>query len=240
VSEPPGNRVPPAPWRLRGRLTIVPALVRLASAQARVGSAGRVVPVAPGRTLGGALLASYETGSTLRYRELLVASALVRRGPMIGLWADHVWVDSACSLAGGRQIWGIPKRRSQFSEPERGAVEVRTDDGALLKVCSGTPRALIPQPLFAPLFGTLGSEARWCLGRGIGLLGIARVRLHIPDRSVLAELELEWPSFALTGHALISVPAPRGAGPRVQIGRLRRPARSRRVGAARRSESPRG
>jgi acetoacetate decarboxylase len=212
VSEPPGNRVPPAPWRLRGRLTIVPALVRLASAQARVGSGGRVVPVAPGRTLGGALLASYETGSTLRYRELLVASALVRRGPMIGLWADHVWVDSDGSLAGGRQIWGIPKRRSQFSEPERGAVEVRTDDGALLKVCSGTPRALIPQPLFAPLFGTLGSEARWCLGRGIGLLGIARVRLHIPDRGVLAELELEWPSFALTGHALISVPAPRGAG----------------------------
>lgn len=239
MSEPPGNRVPPAPWRLRGRVTIVPALVRLASAQARVGSAGRVVPVAPGRTLGGALLASYETGSTLRYRELLVASALVRRGPMIGLWADYVWVDSACSLAGGRQIWGIPKRRSQFSELECGAVEVRTDDGALLKVRSGTPLALIPQPLLAPLFGTLGSGARWCLGRGIGLLGIARVRLDIPDRSVLAELELEWPSFALTGHALISVPAPRGAGPRVHIGPLRRPARSQRVGAARRSESPR-
>jgi hypothetical protein len=129
MSERPGDLVPPPPWRLRGRVTIVPALARLADAQAWVGSAGRVVPVAPGRTLGGALLASYETGSTLPYRELLVASALVRRGPMLGLWADHVWVDSANSLAGGRQIWGIPKRRARFSELERGAVEVQTDDG---------------------------------------------------------------------------------------------------------------
>ena len=193
---------------------MVPALARLADARARVGSAGRVVPVAPGRTLGGALLASYDTGSTLRYHELLVATALVRHGPTIGLWVDHAWVDSATSLAGGRQIWGIPKRRAQFSEPERGAMEVRADGGALLTVRSGAPRALVPQPLFAPFFGTLGSGARWCLGRGIGLLGIARVRLDMPDRSVLAELELEWPSFALTGRALISVPAPRRSGRR--------------------------
>lgn len=210
----PGDRVPPAPWRLRGRVTIVPALARLADAQARVGSAGRVVPVAPGRTLGGALLASYETGSTLRYRELLVASALVRRGPMLGLWADHVWVDSASSLAGGRQIWGIPKRQARFSELERGAVEVQTDDGALLRLRTGTPRALVPQPLLAALFGTLDSEPRWSLVPGVGLLGIARMRLHIADGSVLAELKLEWPSFALTGRAVVSVPTPRGRGRR--------------------------
>jgi acetoacetate decarboxylase len=214
VSEPSSHRVPPAPWRLRGSVTIVPAVARLADARARVGSAGRVMPVAPGRTLGGALLASYESGSTLRYHELLVASALVRRGPTIGLWVDHAWVDSASSLAGGRQIWGIPKRRARFSEPEHGAMEVRADDGALLTVRSGAPRALVPQPLLAPFFGTLGSGARWSLGRGVGLLGVARVWLRIPDGSVLAELELEWPSFALTGRALISVHPPRGRGRR--------------------------
>ena len=213
MSEHAGHRVPPAPWRLRGRVTIVPALAQLADAQARVGSAARVVPVAPGRTLGGALLASYETGSTLRYRELLLATALVCRGPMIGLWADHVWVDSASSLTSGREIWGLPKRRARFSEPERRAVDVRTDDGALLGLRSLAPRALVPQPLLAPLFGTLDSGARWCLGRGVGLLGIARVRLHIPEGSVLAELQLEWSPFALSGRALINVPAPRRAGP---------------------------
>jgi hypothetical protein len=239
VSEPPSDRVPPAPWRLRGRLTIVPALARLADAQARVGSAARVVPVVPGRTLGGALLASYQTGSTLPYRELLVASALVYRGPTLGLWADHVWVDSASSLEGGRQIWGIPKRRARFSQLERGGVEVRTGDGALLTVRSGAPRALVPQPLLAPLFGTLDSGARWCLARGIGLLGIARVRLHIPDRSVLAELELEWPSVARTGRALMSVPAPRARPSRLPISPPR-PARAlarRRRAAAKRIPS---
>jgi hypothetical protein len=195
-------------------VTIVPALARLADARQRVGSAARVVPVAPGRTLGGALLASYETGSTLRYRELLVASALVHRGPMIGLWVDHAWVDSASSLSGGRQIWGMPKRRAGFFEPERGAVEVRADDGALLTVRSSAPRALVPQPLLAPFFGTLDSGAGWSLGRGVGLVGVARVLLHIPDGSVLARLKLEWMSFALTGRALISMPAPHGRGRR--------------------------
>ena len=208
VSGRPSHRFPPAPWRLRGRVTIVPALARLADAQARVGAAARVVPVAPGRTLAGALLASYETGSTLRYRELLVASALVYRVPTVGLWADHVWVDSARSLEGGRQIWGMPKRWARFSQLDSGGVEVATDDGALLTVRSGAPRVRVPQPLLAPFVGTLDSGARWCLGRGVGLLGVVRVRLHIPDRSVLAALELEWLPFALTGRALISVPAP--------------------------------
>jgi acetoacetate decarboxylase len=189
-------------------VTIVPALARLADAQTRVGAAARVVPVAPGRTLAGALLASYETGSTLRYRELLVASALVYRAPTVGLWADQVWVDSARSLEGGRQIWGMPKRWARFSQHDSGGVEVATDDGALLTVRSGAPRVRVPQPLLAPFFGTLDSGARWCLGRGVGLLGVVRVRLQIPDRSVLAALELEWLSFALTGRALISVPAP--------------------------------
>jgi Acetoacetate decarboxylase (ADC) len=156
VSEPSSHRVPPAPWRLRGSVTIVPALARLADARARVGSAGRVMPVAPGRTLGGALLASYESGSTLRYHELLVASALVRRGPTIGLWVDHAWVDSASSLAGGRQIWAIPKRRARFSERERGAMEVRADDGALLTVRSGAPRGPIVA-VVAAAAGALGA-----------------------------------------------------------------------------------
>jgi hypothetical protein len=48
---------------------------------------------------------------------------------------------------------------------------------------------------------------------GVGLLGITRVRLEISDRSVLAELGLWWPSFALVARVLISVSAPRAVPP---------------------------
>jgi hypothetical protein len=119
VSGRPTRQFPPAPWRQRGRVTIVPALARLADAQARVGPAARVVPVAPGRTLAGALLASYEAGSTLRYRELLVASALVYRAPTIGLWADHVWVDSASSLEGPPDLGATEAAGLVLAAPER-------------------------------------------------------------------------------------------------------------------------
>ena len=61
-----------------------------------------VVSVAPGKTVGGLLFLSYESGSTLVYNELNVISALVRVGSRVAFYLPRLYVDSPASLAGGR------------------------------------------------------------------------------------------------------------------------------------------
>lgn len=74
----------------------------------------------------GVALVSYEEPSPLTYHELLVArtttaksagSASDRRPDAKGKGAvtiTDIWVDSEASLAGGRELWAIPKQRCDF------------------------------------------------------------------------------------------------------------------------------
>lgn len=108
---------PPPPWRLRGTLHAalwwvgehrlprwpLPAGVRAL----RLGRRCGVVT----------FWVDYRPGGTLVYRELLVALA-VRRGMSVGACAVEAWVDDPRSLAGGRALWGIPKRPAAFAFDE--------------------------------------------------------------------------------------------------------------------------
>jgi hypothetical protein len=49
----------------------------------------------------------------MQYRELM-ATLLVRKGSRIMPTITHIWVDSPASLAGGRELWGIPKELATF------------------------------------------------------------------------------------------------------------------------------
>ncbi len=63
----------------------------------------------------GAAFVSYEEGSPLTYSELLVARALPRsegRGRKVSI--TDIWVDSPASVAGGRELWAIPKGLCDF------------------------------------------------------------------------------------------------------------------------------
>lgn len=97
---------PPEPWNLAGdaHLSVwqVPAdrLPRLP---------GIVTPV----TLGGRALVvtawiDYRPPGEMSYHELL-ATVAVRRGVRPTGSITEIWVDSEASLAGGRELWGIPK-----------------------------------------------------------------------------------------------------------------------------------
>ncbi|MFI8192418.1 acetoacetate decarboxylase family protein [Streptomyces sp. NPDC085946] len=106
---------PPAPWHLRG--TMYAALWRLP---------GRLLPghwelPEPARPLlvgRHALVVTawvdYRPGGTLAYRELLVALA-VRERWRVAACAVEAWVDDERSLAGGRALWGVPKRPGSFA-----------------------------------------------------------------------------------------------------------------------------
>ncbi|WP_055498837.1 acetoacetate decarboxylase family protein [Streptomyces albus] len=105
---------PPQPWRLRGQM-----YVALWQVPARRLPGWRLPPGV--RPLGWrerrvvlTFWVDYRHGGTLAYRELLVAMA-VRDGHGPAGCAVEAWVDDDRSLAGGRELWGIPKQPAVFA-----------------------------------------------------------------------------------------------------------------------------
>ena len=96
----PSASYPPAPWQMNGQLWC--SLFRVTGAADR--SDG----------LYGAAFVSYEEGSPLTYSELLVARP-VRDGRTRPVEITDIWVDSPASMAGGRELWAIPKGLCDFS-----------------------------------------------------------------------------------------------------------------------------
>jgi acetoacetate decarboxylase len=63
----------------------------------------------------GAAFVSYEEGSPLTYFELLVARPIATAGHGRRVTITDIWVDSPASVAGGRELWAIPKGLCDFS-----------------------------------------------------------------------------------------------------------------------------
>lgn len=91
---------------------------------------GDTTPVAiGGRALVSVAFVSYEPGGALAYNELLAAVAS-RAGLSHRVTIPHIWVDSEASLAGGRELWNIPKGLGHFDREVGGPeVSVRMDNG---------------------------------------------------------------------------------------------------------------
>jgi hypothetical protein len=118
MAEPASEPVtyPAAPWRMVGSLWL--SLFRLADDVDELRPAG----------IYGAAFVSYEEGSPLTYSELLVARPVTsdepgRRGGIAGVaralgarvQITDIWVDSPASMAGGRELWAIPKGLCDFT-----------------------------------------------------------------------------------------------------------------------------
>jgi hypothetical protein len=104
---------PPAPWNMHGQLWL--SLFRVAR--------GDHPDRAPG--VYGAALVSYEHPSQLTYSELLVARPVKAEGRR---WVEitDIWVDSADSRDGGRELWAIPKDLCDFERTTTGGRVHRT------------------------------------------------------------------------------------------------------------------
>ena len=116
---------PPAPWKMHGQLWL--SLFRV-----REGDH-------PDREPGvyGAALVSYEQPSPLTYSELLVARPVKAAGGRRVNITD-IWVDSADSRDGGRELWAIPKDLCKFDRTTTGTRVQRTSWSTNL---DGTPVA---------------------------------------------------------------------------------------------------
>jgi hypothetical protein len=93
---------PPAPWHMHGSLWL--SVFRLKEAADERHPAGTY----------GAALVSYEEPSALTYNELLVARTVKNRAGKGAVTITDIWVDSPASMAGGRELWAIPKELCDF------------------------------------------------------------------------------------------------------------------------------
>jgi acetoacetate decarboxylase len=177
---------------------IVPVPIR--AARARPFLPGDVELIAPGGwTVGGVLLACYDETATMAYRELIVFAGMVRAARRAGMWVAHIVVDLEASVAGGREIWGLPK-------------VLERDTAHLVRAQVRWPRLRVPVPLTPAVFGRAADGGLlWTATAGTLHGGAALARLDVPPGSPLAPLGLDgtWPAIA--GHALdLPFPAPAG------------------------------
>jgi acetoacetate decarboxylase len=182
---------PLPPWRLQGYALQTLQLVNIKQARPFYPSAVHPVPVLPGKTVGCVYFASYEQGSVVQYHELII-SLLARYRHNIGFWISHIYVDDAHSMAGGRDIWGLPKELADFTWEisEQRSVQAAQNGQILCRLRFDRPRWLWRQPVLLPVVSVLGPDVLAFTARLHGQLGIAGGRLDVPAESPLAALHL--------------------------------------------------
>lgn len=190
---------PPAPWKAKGFVVQTLRLIEVQKARPFVPPQLEIVPVLPGKTLGAVYMAEYGAGSALEYNELIVAPAVTRRGSTIRFWISHIYVDNSDSMAGGREIWGLPKELAQFTwGQDRREIEIQQNGQRLCSLHCNRPRWLLPVPIFLPTFSILGTDLLSFRVTITGRLGLAGSHLDVPADSPFAGLGLAAKGWALS------------------------------------------
>lgn len=105
---------PAQPWHMVGQAYI--SAWRLPAAALPTLPAGVRPIVVGGNGFVVTAWVDYQEGGALSYRELM-ATVPVRAGLAASI--THIWVDSPVSLAGGRELWNIPKDLAEFDLAHR-------------------------------------------------------------------------------------------------------------------------
>jgi acetoacetate decarboxylase len=190
---------PPAPWQLRGDAIQTLNLVDIDRVRQFVPPELDIVAVLPGKTLGSIYISEYQIGSVLTYNELIVAPALVRDRAKIGGWISHIYVDNPDSVAGGREIWGLPKELADFTRIDR-HVTVKQQDKVLcdLSYCSNLLSGLkIAPEIMIGCFSHLNGKLLYFDNKFRGQIGSIDSKLEIPESSPFASLNLSTPFLTI-------------------------------------------
>jgi hypothetical protein len=191
---------PSAPWELKGYALQTLHLIDIDRARPLVPPDLEIVSVWPGKTVGGIYLSAYGSGSVLEYNEAIVVPALVSYGGQWGAWISHIYVDHEDSVAGGREIWGLPKERAEFIW-ETGAsmaVKVSQSDRLFCSLTYTQPAFTLPLPLSGPVLSILDSDFLLFKGNFKSRMGLINGNLEIPQNSPFASLNLEQPLLTVT------------------------------------------
>ncbi|MGC4982623.1 acetoacetate decarboxylase family protein [Streptomyces sp. DT193] len=188
---------PEEPWHLAGQMYLSLWLVP-ARELPPVADGTRPVTIA-GRGAVGAAWVVYENDSVLHYNELLRA-VLVRDGRRPRVCVTDIWVDSAASMAGGRELWGIPKEMADFDIDRTAGVRAgaATDKG-VLATASFEPGRRMPGrwPLTYRVTQTLDGTLKTSSVRSRSAVRTARARWTAQEDGPLGELGRRTPLLSL-------------------------------------------
>jgi acetoacetate decarboxylase len=201
---------PAAPWHLQGFSLQSLHLLDVERVRGAIPPELKIISVFPGKTLGGVYVASYGAGSILQYNELIVVSAGVHRAGQVGGWISHIYVDHPESVAGGREIWGLPKQMAQFTWNHDASRVSVTQDNQLL--CVLKRQWQLPgwqQSFTVPVFSRLDAKLQRFEGEGQFKLHPVGTEVDIPENSPIAQLDLGQPWLGFYGSPIhITVQAP--------------------------------
>lgn len=200
----------PPPWTLKGYGLQILQIMEIDSVRALIPSEFKIISVGFGKTIGGVYLASYESGSTLEYHELIVSPALVSYGNQWGGWISHIYVDHPDSVAGGREIWGLPKELATFEWENGNTIKVYQGSKLLYSLNYQPKKWSLPLSLTLPSFGILSSNVLKFQATFKSNLSLINSQFKIPTESPFANLGLEKPGLTLSLNCLtLSVSEPK-------------------------------
>lgn len=193
---------PPAPWKLQGYAIATLQLVDVALVRPLVPAELEIISVFPGKTLGGIYISSYGLGSVMEYNELIIVSGIVNYGGKWGAWISHIYVDNPNSVAGGREIWALPKEIAQFSwegsdsSPASSLgyrITVRQGNCQLCSLSYSQQGWALPLSLSGNVFSANRNNLLFFQGQFQCRTGLIRGELEIPQESPFARLNLGQP-----------------------------------------------
>ncbi|MDX2214583.1 MAG: acetoacetate decarboxylase family protein [Oculatellaceae cyanobacterium bins.114] len=195
---------PLVPWLLRGYAYQSVQLLPNNQVRSLIPDAFEIVSVFPNYTLGGVYLSSYVKGSILEYNELIVIAGLVNYAGKIGAWVSHIYVDNPISVAGGREIWGLPKELAQFTweQNQYHYCKVQQGDRLLCTFRSDWQLPLWRQPIAGQAFSTLDHRVLLFAGQASANFAIAGAELNVPDNSPFFDMGLTTPFLVMACNAL--------------------------------------
>jgi hypothetical protein len=195
---------PPAPWTLQGYALQTLNLIDVERVRPLIPSEFDIISVLPGKTLGGVYLSYYGSGSVLEYSELIVVGGLVRYPGKIGSWISHIYVDHPDSVAGGREIWGLPKELAEFTWEDNRTIagydnRVTVRQGERMLCCLNYNRHNfgLQLPFAGDVFSTLADSILLFQGKLESRISIVSNKLQIPTESSFVSLGLEQPWLML-------------------------------------------
>lgn len=204
---------PQAPWTLQGKAFQTLHLLDIDRVRPLIPSELNIISVFPGKTLGGVYLSYYGTGSVLEYSELIVISAILSYNNKFGGWVSHIYVDNSDSVAGGREIWGLPKEMAEFTWKDDNRVSVQQGNRTLCHLNYNRQGFGLKQRLSASSFSSMGSNLLLFPAEVESRFGLVSSKLEIPAESPFASLNIGQPWLTVHADSLnLKVGAPEVVG----------------------------
>jgi Acetoacetate decarboxylase (ADC) len=188
---------PQTPWTLTGYAIQTLHLLDIEKVRSLIPSELQIFSVFPGKTIGGVYLSYYGSGSVLQYSELIVIPAAVSYQGKIGGWVSHIYVDNTDSVAGGREIWGLPKELAEFTWEKGERVTVRQENQTLCSLNYDKQSFAWRQKLGASGFSIQDINLLRFPAEFESRLGLIGCKLEVPTESPFSGINLGQPLFTV-------------------------------------------